>query len=273
MRSSTPSRREHGVVVRPGQMVLDSTPTLKPRSRRALNSGRTSGSVRVCGSQNSWYAASARSVRLEPQAFEDRRQRGRRCESARARAQAARSAARIARGDRPRRRSAMVLTRGVDAPLLVEVDRVPGRERAAPVEDDRADLDASRSRADRRCEVVRPPSSTGTCDAVAGAPVLDLDHAVGQPAPTTTIVGTPISSESLNFTPGRDALPVVEQHPDARAPPARRRSALRPRRPRRPCRWPRRARRPARPRAASTARARRGVCSAMAATARETPMP
>ena len=32
--------------------------------------------------------------------------------------------------------------------------------------------------------------------------------------PTTTISGTPISSESLNFTPGETPLPVVEQDSD-----------------------------------------------------------
>ena len=35
------------------------------------------------------------------------------------------------------------------------------------------------------------------------------------PRPTTTIVGTPISSASLNFTPGLTPYAIVEQHPEA----------------------------------------------------------
>ena len=58
-------------------------------------------------------------------------------------------------------------------------------------------------------------SSTATSDPFSGGSVLDLDDAVGQPLPTTTIVGTPISSASLNFTPGETFRPVVEEHPTA----------------------------------------------------------
>ena len=52
--ASTPSRRKKSSCHSRGQIVLDSTPTLMPVGASLLQSGTTSGSVWVCGSQNSW---------------------------------------------------------------------------------------------------------------------------------------------------------------------------------------------------------------------------
>ena len=90
--------------------------------------------------------------------------------------------------------------------------------------------------------------------------------------PATRIFGTPISSASVNFTPGRDArrgrrrAPAGPPPPAARRPPGPAPSGA-------PCPRRRRGRRPGRSRAASTGPCSSAVCSASAATARETPMP
>ena len=58
---------------------------------------------------------------------------------------------------------------------------MPGRERAAPVEDDGLDRAApARHDADDRRRRRATTSATGTSVALTRAPVLDLDHAVGQ---------------------------------------------------------------------------------------------
>src|SRR5262249_40807276 len=59
IRWSTPSRAKIWSCSARGHSVLDSTPTLTPRSRSPRNSGRTSGSVWVCGSQNRNRVATA----------------------------------------------------------------------------------------------------------------------------------------------------------------------------------------------------------------------
>ena len=92
-----------------------------------------------------------------------------------------------------------VVDLGVGVPLRHEVERVPRRERAAPVEQD--GLDGSgharqtatmRSRASATASSVRSPVARSLSSTTPST----------RPLPTTTIVGTPSSSESLNFTPG-----------------------------------------------------------------------
>ena len=137
----------------------------------------------------------------------------------------------------------------------------PGRRRApAPV---RAELRAASSaatliRSGRPCTTatIRAASSTGCSRVSPLARSRTSIRPSARPRPTTTMVGMPRISASVNFTPGL-ALRSSSSTATPAASSSRRQVGRRRRTSPGPCRWRRSARRTAPARAASTGRARR----------------
>src|SRR5665648_452495 len=111
-----------------------------------------------------------------------------------------------ARGQRERLLLLGMHLTGEHPPLLLKVERMPRREGAAPVEDHR-----TATRHDGVHQLAAPrtsdttsstiwPSGTSRRSPVARS-LISIVPAC-RPLPTMTMVGTPISSASLNFTPG-----------------------------------------------------------------------
>src|SRR5690606_33970134 len=93
--------------------------------------------------------------------------------------------------------------RGEGVPLAQVVDRAPGRERATPADEDRPDAPHQPTLPGRTsATIAAAASATGTCRRSPVRRSLISTVPCSRPLPTTTIVGTPRSSASLNLTPG-----------------------------------------------------------------------
>ena len=106
-----------------------------------------------------------------------------------------------------------MVCQGVSVPPQSKMTASTGTRRQLAASGDRHDASAIRSAASATGTSTRSPVRRSRTSTTPSA----------SPLPTTTIVGTPISSASLNFTPGRDPAPVVEEDLAAPASRARRR--------------------------------------------------
>ena len=255
---------EHAVTLEDGPVVLP-RPRSCSKARRPGSLARaglpTTGgrrsSVNVWGSQNVRYAARAASWATcegsSPASWSSSRSRALLPSSRPARHARSSMSSRRAVSSAARAFSSSACTwRGEALPLRGDVDGVPRRQRAAPVEDDRlrsrpppGGLLAGRT----RCRGPRPRRSAARVDGTAHAArrcarSRSSSTPSATPRPTTTIVGTPMQLGVLELHARGDLAAVVVQdaHADgARAPATSRRP---PRRRRRPCRSRRRGRRP-----------------------------